>query len=111
MLNRRPANTIEIFLKHHNDPDGRFAPKVKTCQDYEAPGRPVLPGCGGSIVGYKTYPREKSMYFDGPPVVVQQYPARQDGAVIALVRTDNVHWATCPARHPRTDVPSTAASA
>lgn len=95
----RPANTIQIYLKHHNDPEGRFAVKHKTCQDYETPGGQVLLGCGGSIVGYKTYPREKSMYFDGDPIVVQQFPPRQDGAVIAVVRNDNVHWATCPARN------------
>jgi hypothetical protein len=97
----RPSNTIQIFLRHHVDPEGKFTPRLVTCSDYTPPGTShVQKGCGGSVWRYLTYPREKAMRFDGPPVVVQQFPVRQDGAVIALVSTDNVHYSTCPAKHP-----------
>lgn len=87
--------TVRIFLKHHNDPSGKYAPKMRTCETDPERG---LVGCGGSIIRYTTFPKEKGMYFDGPPVVVQQFPVRQDGAVIAEVETGNVHFATCPKR-------------
>lgn len=88
---------IQIYLKHHNDPDGRFSPKTKSCADFDRKGV-VQKGCGGPVTRYVTYPKEKGMYFDGPPEVAEQFPIRQDGAVIALVYTDNVHFATCPMR-------------
>lgn len=91
---RKPPN-IKIFLKHHNDPEGRYAPQSATCQD--APEKHRV-GCGGSMVFYKTYPNEARMPFDSAPIVVQQFPVRGDGAVIAIVETTNVHFATCPAR-------------
>lgn len=88
------SNTIQIYLRHFSDPGGKFTPQTKTCSDYE--GRDGLQkGCGAEVIRYMTYPREKGMYFDGPPIVVQQFPPRQDGAVIAIVSTENVHFATC----------------
>jgi hypothetical protein len=92
---QRPANTITIFLKHHNDRAGKFAPRDGVCTSHAESNRV---GCGQAIRRYVTYPREKGMYFDGEPIVVEQFPVRQDGAVIAVVKTDNVHFATCPAR-------------
>lgn len=86
---------IQIYLKHFNDPDGRFQPRTNVCKSDEAAGRV---GCGQTIQRFVTYPREKGMYFDGPPVIIEQFPVRQDGAVIAVVATDNVHFATCPVR-------------
>lgn len=94
---QRPANTIQIFLKHHNDKAGRFAPRDGVCTSHAETNRV---GCGQAIRRFVTYPREKGMYFDGDPIVVEQFPVRQDGAVIAIVKTDNVHFATCPARKP-----------
>lgn len=94
----RPANTIQIFLKHHNDPDGKYTPKQKTCSDYEDGKGHLHKGCGGTVFRYVTYPRERGMYFDSAPIIVQQFPPRSDGAVIALVSNENVHHATCPAK-------------
>lgn len=94
----RPANTIQIFLKHHKDPDGKYAMQTKTCSNYTDAKDHVHPGCGGTVFRFVTYPRERGMYFDGMPIVVQQFPPRQDGAVIAIVSNENVHHATCPAK-------------
>lgn len=91
------AQRIQIFLKHYADPEGRFTPRTRTCEDYETPTG-VRKGCGATITRYMTYPREKGMYFDGDPVVIERFPVREDGAVIALVDTANVHFATCKAR-------------
>lgn len=97
----RPRQTIRIYLRHHNNP--RFASWTKTCADYtqrDGRGRLIAhQGCGATMLGYRTYPNEKPMYFDGPPEIVEQAPTRQDGAVIAIVYTDNVHFVTCPRRH------------
>lgn len=100
---RPRRQTIRIYLKHHNNP--RMGSWTKVCSTYEqrreVNGRfatTTIIGCGATLIGYRTWPNEKPMYFDGPPVVKEQYPVRQDGAVIADVYTDNVHWSTCPNR-------------
>lgn len=86
---------IQIYLKHFNDKENRYQPRDGVCTSDEKAGRK---GCGQDIRRFVTYPREKGIYFDGAPVVVEQFPVRQDGAVIAVVETDNVHFATCPVR-------------
>lgn len=98
------SNTIQIFLRHHNDP--KFAPQTKQCSDYEDRKGNQQKGCGATVIRFVTYPNEKGMYFDGDPIVVQQFPVRQDGAVIAVVSNENVHFATCTAKkQPRPTVP------
>lgn len=86
---------IQIFLKHFNDKERRYQPRDGVCRSDPAAGRI---GCGQTIRRFVTYPREKGIYFDGEPVILEQDPVRADGAVLALVSTDNVHFATCPAR-------------
>lgn len=90
--------TIRIYLKHHTNPT--LAPRAVTCQDYENPrSHATEKGCGGSVLRYATYPRGKGMRFDGPPVVVEGSETNMgDGGIVAEVYTDNVHFATCPAR-------------
>lgn len=86
---------IQIYLKHHNDKGNRFQPRDGVCTS-DAETHRV--GCGQAIRRFVTYPREKGIYFDGEPVVIEQFAIRGDGAVIAIVATDNVHFATCPVR-------------
>lgn len=88
------AQTIRIYLRHHNDPEGKFTPKPATCETDEEKHRK---GCGASIVFYITYPNQKRIPFDGAPRVVEGSEAVfGDGAVVGAVYTDNVHFATCP---------------
>lgn len=90
------AQAIKIYLRHHNDPEKKFQPTQAVCETDEAKGRV---GCGGSIFFYITYPNQKRMPFDGPPVVVDGSEVQMgDGGVVAQVYTDNVHFATCPAK-------------
>ena len=91
----RSPQRIQIYLKHFRDPEHRYQPRDVVCNRGV---KDTEPGCGQTCRRFVTYPREKGMYFDGDPIVVEQFPVRQDGAVIALVETTNVHFATCPAR-------------
>lgn len=96
--------TIRIYLRHHNDPEGKFTPVTRTCQDNAERG---IKGCGMTITRYMTYPNQKGMYFDSAPKQVGEPVMMGDGAVIAVVQTDNVHFATCPARKPAAAGPTT----
>lgn len=90
------AQSIRIYLRHHNDPEGRFTPKTASCETDEEKGRT---GCGASITFYITYPNQKRMPFDGPPQVVSGSEAvLSDGGVVAAVSNANVHFSTCPHR-------------
>lgn len=85
---------IRIYLKHHNDPSGKYQPRTRVCETNTERG---FVGCGQTVHRYVTYPNEKGMLLDGPPIVVQE-TALGNGAIIAEIKTDNVHFATCPAR-------------
>lgn len=105
--NASRAQQIRIYLRHHNDPEGKFTPKEVSCQDYtDSKGRQQK-GCGGTVWRYLTYPNMKAMRFDGPPIVVEGTTVQiGDGGVVAKVETTNVHYASCGARHqepPTTD--------
>jgi hypothetical protein len=99
----RRAQKIRIYIRHHNDPDGKFAPQQATCETDPEKHRV---GCGGTIWFYRTYPNEKRMPFDGPPTVVDS-TQMLDGSVIATVETHNVHFATCPKRERPAPRPTT----
>lgn len=99
------ARTIRIYLRHHNDPDGKFTPMPSTCETDTEKGRV---GCGGSIVFYRTYPNQKRMPFDGPPEVVPGTEVNiGDGGIVAFVFTKNVHFSTCPKRERPAPRPTT----
>lgn len=89
---RRPQ-TVRIYLRHHNDPEGKFTPKEATCETDEEKHRT---GCGGSIKFFITYPNQKRMPFDGEPVLAGEPVVLGDGAVVASVFNQNVHFSTCP---------------
>jgi hypothetical protein len=89
---RRPQ-TVRIYLRHHNDPEGRFTPKDATCETDEEKHRT---GCGASIRFYLTYPNQKRMPFDGEPVLAGEPVVLGDGGVVASVFNDKVHFSTCP---------------
>ncbi len=88
--------TIRIYWKHHNDPEGKFQPKSGSCQDWTDPRGTLHKGCGGAVIRYVTYPNEKGIRFDAVPDVVGDLVVLTNGAVIATVKTDQVHFATCP---------------
>lgn len=94
------AQTIRIYLKHHNDPDKLFQPRERVCSDYEDPRtHQTQRGCGATLQRYVTYPNRKGMLFDGPPVIVDgSEVAMGDGAIVANAYTTNVHFGTCPMR-------------
>lgn len=97
--NTSRAQQIRIILRHHNDPEGKFTPKELVCQDYEDGKGKLQKGCGASVWRYKTFPNQKSMRFDGPPIVVPDTTVQMgDGSVVAKVETTNVHYGTCAAR-------------
>lgn len=99
--NASRAQTIRIYLRHHNDPDGKFIPREVTCQDFTDRKGIEQKGCGATVQRFLTFPNQKAMRFDGPPVVVEGTTVQLgDGGVVAEVRTDNVHYATCGARKP-----------
>lgn len=99
------AQTIRIYLRHHNDPDGRFTPTQGSCETDAEKGRV---GCGGALTFYRTYPNQKRMPFDGPPDVVPGTEANiGDGGIVAVVYTKNVHFATCPKRQQPAERPTT----
>lgn len=102
---------IRIYLRHHNDPDGKYKPKQGSCQDWEDRKGHIVKGCGGTTWRYVTYPNEKGMRFDGPPDVVPNSEVNLNGAIVAEVYTDNVHFATCTARKRITPVDGKAAAA
>lgn len=100
----RRAQQIRVYLRHHNDPEGRFTPQPGTCETDPEKHRV---GCGGAIVFYRTYPNEKRMPFDGPPVVVEGTEVNiGNGGIVAKVYTENVHFATCPKRPRPADRPT-----
>lgn len=97
--NASRAQTIRIYLRHHNDPEGKFTPRELTCQDYKDGKGVEHKGCGGTVWRYLTYPNQKAMRFDGQPIVVDGSEVNMgDGSIVASVRTENVHYATCTAR-------------
>lgn len=101
----RRAQQIRIYIRHHNDPEGKFKPQQATCETDAEKGRV---GCGGTVWFYRTYPNQKRMPFDGPPVVVEGTTAQMpDGGVVAKVETHNVHFATCPKRERPAPQPTT----
>jgi hypothetical protein len=88
------AQRIRIYLRHHNDPEGKFQPKEARCESDADKGRT---GCGATIWFYITFPNQKRMPFDGPPKVVENSEVSiGDGGIVAQVSTENVHFATCP---------------
>lgn len=90
------AQSIRIYLRHHNDPEGRFTPKTASCETDEEKGRT---GCGGQIKFYITFPNQRRMPFDGEARVVPGTEVNMgDGAIVANVWSDNVHFSTCPHR-------------
>lgn len=95
----RRAQTIRIYLKHHNDPDGKFQPREVSCQDYTDSKGVEQKGCGATVWRYLTFPNQKAMRFDGPPQIV---PGSEvgigDGGIVASVVTTNVHYSTCAAK-------------
>jgi hypothetical protein len=93
------AQTIRIYLRHHNDPEGKFTPRELTCQDYTDGKGVEQKGCGGTVWRYLTYPNQKAMRFDGPPIVVEGTEVNiGDGGIVASVQTSNVHYSTCTAK-------------
>jgi hypothetical protein len=97
----RRAQTIRIYLKHHNDPEGKFQPRERVCSDYEDPRRAgvVHKGCGATLQRFVTYPNQRGMLFDSPPHVVAGTEVQMgDGGIVANVTTENVHFGTCPMR-------------
>lgn len=104
--------TVRIYLKHHTNE--ALAPRSVTCQDYPSK-KGIEKGCGGTVLRYATFPNQKGMRFDSAPVVVEGSETNMgDGSIVASVYTDNVHFATCPARHRApvtTDVPDAKAHA
>lgn len=97
----RRAQTIRIYLKHHNDPDGKFQPRDRVCSDYEDPRRAgvINKGCGATLRRFVTFPNEKGMLFDSEPVVVEGSEVSVgNGGIVASVYTANVHFGSCPMR-------------
>lgn len=94
------AQTIRIYLKHHNDPEKKFQPRERVCSDYEDPRTKQLQkGCGATLQRFVTYPNGKGMLFDSAPKVVEGTEVNMgDGGIVANVYTDNVHFGTCPMR-------------
>lgn len=89
---RRPQ-TVRIYLRHHNDPEGKFTPKDATCETDEEKHRT---GCGAALRFFITYPNQKRMPFDGEPVLAAEPVMMGDGGVVASVFNTNVHFGTCP---------------
>lgn len=87
------AQTIRIYVRHHNDPEGRFTPQDAICETNEEKGRT---GCGAALRFYLTYPNEKRMPFDGEPLIVGDAVQLGNGGVVASVENRNVHFSTCP---------------
>lgn len=102
---------IWIVLRDHNDPDGRYQVKEQTCQDWTDARGHEHKGCGGTVWRYVTHPGGKAMRFDGPLDIVPGSEDRLGSQIIALVYTENVHWATCTARVRRAPVDGKAAAA
>lgn len=96
----RRAQTIRIYLKHLNDPEGKFQPRERVCSDYEDPRTHVTHrGCGATLQRFVTYPNAKGMLFDSAPHIVEGTQAHiGDGGIVANVTTENVHFGTCPMR-------------
>lgn len=90
--------TIRIFLKHHTNPT--LAPRVVICEDYPDQRTGMIQkGCGATVLRYATYPRGKGMRFDSEPLVIEDSETNMgDGSTVATVQTENIHFATCPAR-------------
>jgi hypothetical protein len=86
------VQTVKIYLDH---PTPGYTAEQGKCETDKEKGRI---GCDAPITFYRTFPNEKRMPFDGPPVIVKQHSPRDDGAVIAEVQTNNVHFATCRAK-------------
>lgn len=98
---------IRVYLRHHTKPE--FNPEESSCQTDVEKHRV---GCGARIIFYRTYPNEKRMPFDGPPVVVDATEVGTgDGGIVAYVLTDNVHFATCPHLAHRRAQPSATSAA
>lgn len=96
----RRAQTIRIYLKHHNDPDNKFQPREKVCSDYTDGKNVTHRGCGATTLRYVTYPNEKGMMFDSEPRIVEGSEAHTgNGGIVAAVYVENVHFGTCPMRN------------
>jgi hypothetical protein len=95
----RRAQTIRIYVRHHNDPAGKFTPREVECQDYEDGKGVQHKGCGARVQRFLTYPNQKAMRFDGPPAIVEGSQVTMgDGGIVVEVTTQNVHYATCAAK-------------